>query len=403
MQSKIKVSDIEKNFSLIIIKNHSLLKSVKDYFYESLRYDMITSVVYIERHEITECIKNQIKTKWVTVIEEGMFFKGHIDNDFLRRYISDLDQSSLIGHVLDRKEKYYELHPQHFILNVNDWKKAGEPDFLCKQDSDLAGVQRSLDNFHDDYTPISVSYDKNNSVKCDKLKFGGKVISELLKNNFVVRPFNKQERKRKKFVYYDISEQVPDLLSWNYLPTLSYYYPMATHYSEKQFTKTHTTYISVANGIESLRRIKDVYKSVNHIKYYDVSITALIFTELLLTKFENNFKEFVEKFEQELGARPWTTLDVEQQEYKQLDLYKSTVKEVMPMIEHIRTNDIKVDYYYGDITRLGVIQDITTDSLISLTNVFNYERNHIRKSEFMHWCNALENHTKNKFNIEVLR
>ena len=403
MQSEIKVSDIEENFSLIIVKNHSLLKSVKDYFYESLQYDMITAVVYIEQHEITECIKNQIKTKWVIVIEEGMFFKGHLDNDFLRRYMSDLYQSSLIGHVLDRKERYYELHPQHFILNVDDWQKSGAPDFLCKQDHNLAGVQRSSHNFHDDYTPTSVSYDKNNSVKCDKLKFGGKVISEMLKNNFAVRPFNKQERKRKKFVYYDIAEQVPNLLNWDYLSTLSYYYPIATHYSEKQFTKTHPTYISVANGIESLRRIKNVYKSVNHIKYYDISITALIFTELLLTKFENNFKKFVEKFEQELGARPWTTLHVEQQGYSQLDQYESTVKEVMPIIEHIRTNNVKVDYYYGDITRIGVIHDITTDSLISLTNVFNYDRNHIRKSEFMHWSNALKDHTENKFDIEGLR
>jgi len=395
--------NLHEDFSLVIIKNESLLDSIKDYFYENLLHDFDDDRLLHCEIESIDSTLDKVKTKWVMVIEEGMFFKGHIDNDFLRRHVGNLEQSSLIGHVLDRKERYYQLHPQHFILNVDDWQKAGSPRFLCKQDHDLAGVQRSPDNFHDDYTPISVSYDKNNSVKCDKLKFGGKVISEMLKNNFAVRPFNEEERQRKKFVYHDISEQVPNLLNWDHLPTLSYYYAMATHVSEKQFTKKHPTYISVANGIESLRRIKNVYKSINHIKYYDVSITALIFTELLITKFENNFKEFVKKFEQELGARPWTALHVEQQEYRQLDQYESTVKEVMPIIEHIRTNNVKVDYCYGDITRIGVIRDITTDSLISLTNVFNYERNHIRKSEFTHWRDAIKNHKLNKFDIEFLR
>ena len=158
--------------------------------------------------------------------------------------------------------------------------------------------------------------------------------------------------------------------------------------------------------LKSLKR--SVKKVIRDVKIFNKRNSAILFSPAAASfdqflNFENNFKEFVKKFEQELGAKPWTAFHVEHQEYRQLDQYESTVKEVMPIIEHIRTNNVKVDYYYGDITRIGVIRDITTDSLISLTNVFNYERNHIRKSEFTHWRDAITNHKLNKFDIEFLR
>ena len=64
-----------------------------------------------------------------------MFFDLHVDNDFIRNMINDDNTlpASLIGHILDRKERYYQLHQQNFILNVDDWKHAGSPSFFKKQ------------------------------------------------------------------------------------------------------------------------------------------------------------------------------------------------------------------------------------------------------------------------------
>lgn len=359
MQSEVKVSDIEK-FSLVIIKNHSLLKSIKDYFYEMLLYDLITEVFCIEKNEINNCLKTQVNNKFVIVIEEGVFFNGHIDNDFLRKTVKDFNQYSLIGNLLNNNSK---LEPATFILNLHDWKQAGEPDFLLYE-----------------------------------FDFGNKVVDALIKRNFKIRSFNNEENQSKRFVYYNEKNQIPTILSWEHIPPRSYYYPVSTHVRKHEFLKSYPNYISVANGIESLRRIKNVYQSIEHITYYDISMPSLIFTELLLSNFTTDYKKFVENFENELGGRPWTTLHVDAYGYDQVDQYLKEVDNVMPVLEYIQNNNIKVDYCYGDITRLSIIKDVNTDTLIHLSNVFNYSHNHIRKGEKNHWYDMIMQH-KNKFEI----
>lgn len=391
---------IRNNFSLIIIKNPDLLNSIKDYFYQKLLYEFDhKNIFFCTKNEIDSYIKVNIKTKYVMVIEEGLFLNGYADNDFIRRYVSDLSKYSLIGHLLDRKERYYELHSQHFILNVDDWKKANMPSFLTKQSNNLAGIIRSHENFHDDYTPISVQHDSNKKISCNKMKFGGLVVSELLKKGFNIRPFNNNERHNKKFVYYDVDDQIKNILTYDRLPENSFYYPISTANTSVNFNNPYKNYISVANGIDSLRRIKNVYKSVKQITYYDISITSLIFTEILINKFNNDYKDFVIHFEENLEARRWTTLHADRLGYSQLDQYNLDINQVLPILEHIRKNNIKVNYYFGDITRTSILETINSDTMISLTNAFVYQHNHIRKSEWFYWLNKVK---ENKNKIDVL-
>ena len=36
---------------------------------------------------------------------------------------------SLIAHLLDKKERYYRVHPQLILLNLDHWKAVGSPTF----------------------------------------------------------------------------------------------------------------------------------------------------------------------------------------------------------------------------------------------------------------------------------
>ena len=130
MQSNNKVTP--DNFSLVIIDNDTLLKSVKDYFYQNLLYDFDeTKVFNCPINNIKQTLQ-QIQTEYALVIQEGIFFFDHVDNNFLKITIKNLEDYVLIGHVLDRKDRYYQLHPQQFILNVDKWKQIGSPDFNCR-------------------------------------------------------------------------------------------------------------------------------------------------------------------------------------------------------------------------------------------------------------------------------
>jgi hypothetical protein len=379
MQSSNKVTP--DNFSLVIIDNDTLLKSVKDYFYQNLLHDFNeTKVFNCSINNINQTLQ-QIQTEYVLVIQEGIFFFDHVDNNFLKITIKNLEDYVLIGHVLDRKDRYYQLHPQQFILNVDKWKQIGSPDFNCKSDNNLSAIKRSDDNFHDDYTPIWIQA-SDSSVSCEKLKFGGFVISEFLKNDFKVRPFNTDERHVKKFVYYDTQEQVSHLLSYERLHPKSFYYAKTTRNSKRLFEQNASHYISVANAVESLYKIKDVYKDIKSIDFYDISITALIFTEHFINSFKNDYKKFVNDFDN-MGARPWNTLDLSNEDSYELDNY-TDVNDIQDVLEHIRSN-VTVNYYYGDITRTSVIENIKEPTIMYVSNSFEYEHNFIRRDEKSFW------------------
>jgi hypothetical protein len=381
------------NFSLVIIENDTLLKSIKDYFYQNLFHDFDDDKIFnCSINNINQTLQ-QIQTEYAIVIQEGIFFFDHLDNNFLKTVINNLKDYVLIGHVLDRKDRYYQLHPQQFIINVSKWKQIGCPDFNCRKHDNLLTIQRSAENFHDDYTPLWIQAD-NNSISCNKLKFGGLVISEFLKNDFKVRPFNTDERHVKKFVYYELQEQIAHLLSYERLHPNSFYYAKTTRNSERLFNQTASHYVSVANAVESLYKIKDIYQDIKSIDFYDISITALIFTEHFINSFKNDYKKFVNDFDN-MGARPWTTLDLANEDYYQLDNY-ADVDTIKPVLDHIRNNDVKINYCYGDITRTSIVEKINTSTVMYISNAFNYEHNFIRTEEKSFWIQKVKSNNNIK-------
>ena len=381
------------DFSLIIVKNESLLDSIKDYFYENLLHDFEDDRLLDCKIENIDETLEQVKTKYAVVIQEGIFFFDHIDNNFLKSVIENIDGYALIGHVLDRKERYYHLHQQQFILDVEKWRDINKPSFNCRSGT-VTNIERSKDNFHDDYTPTWIKQTEG-TTSYDKLKFGGYVISELLKNNLKVRPFNTNERHVKKFVYYDIDEQVSNILSYEKVNPYSFYYPKTTRSKKRMFTESANKYITVANAVESLYKIKDVYKDITSIDFYDISITALIFTEHFIKNFRSDYKNFVKEFDN-MGARPWTTLDLPNEDYYQLDDYND-VKEIHDVLEHIR-NNVEINYYYGDITRSSVVELLKEPTIMYVSNCFKYQYNFVRSDEWKFWRdNAKENQYLKQF------
>ena len=351
---------------------------IRDYFYQSLMPYGFASTTVCDKEQLDSVLR-QLKTRHAVVIEEGMFFKNNLMPP-KNRY------DDLVGHILDRKEKYYELHRQHFIINVEKWKDLGAPSFTTRKIGSVTKVKRSDENFHDDYTPVWIKTKNVQKVKKTKLRHGGHVISEFLKANLEVRPFDKSERLEKNFVYYDESEQISNALSIAQLSQPnSFYYPKSTSQKEKIFWRCYPTYVSVANGVESLYRIKNVYPWINEIIFYDVSLPALIFTELLIKKYTKDYKSFVQEYEKETGAgqynKSYDSID-------SLDDYTDP-EEILPVLEHIRKN-VRVQYHFGDITRTSVIDGLENDTLINLSNVFEYKFNILRTHERQYWFSKID-------------
>lgn len=147
-----------------------------------------------------------------------------IGNNLSRRYtffqeISDLIEQdkdlTLYGHILDRQDKFYELHRQCFLINVNYWKKIGRPIIGQEEHNEWETTEplRSADNWHDNYTPHWV--DKGNTTKMYiGRKYGWNLIDTVLKAGGKINSFNSRIRESKYYIYPEVEKDFHSKISY---------------------------------------------------------------------------------------------------------------------------------------------------------------------------------------------
>ena len=126
--------------------------------------------------------------------------------DVLNNNWTDVSKDlTVMGHILDRRNNWYELHCQCFLINLKWWNDVGRPVFgkegLHDDAVQLPNVIRSKDNHHSDYTPLWISKDKGHA-QYHNTKFGYNILSHALQNNTKVYSFDDALRSNKLYFGY---------------------------------------------------------------------------------------------------------------------------------------------------------------------------------------------------------
>tara|TARA_B100000424_G_scaffold82247_1_gene61607 strand:- start:660 stop:2111 length:1452 start_codon:yes stop_codon:yes gene_type:complete len=153
-----------------------------------------------------------LNNKFFVINSVGTFLANEfafIDQIILFLQNTKHEDITIVGHILDKKENFYELHHQTIIINLDWWRKANKPKFGQENDKnkDCLLVDRSVENWHDDYTPLWIQKNKKNVlVKYNNLRFGWNIINEALKENKKIYSFNKVIRESKKYLYPEVTK-----------------------------------------------------------------------------------------------------------------------------------------------------------------------------------------------------
>ena len=152
---------------------------------------------------------------WAADSDLSYVIVANIGNNFSKRYnfIQELPEwleqnkgFTVVGHVLDKKEKYYELHHQFFMVNVNWWKQAGRPTVGNEEfntEWTTNEPTRSAENWHDEYTPHWISAGSN-SKNYSGRRFGWNIIKTALDHGRVYS-FNEKQRDSKYYLYPEVN------------------------------------------------------------------------------------------------------------------------------------------------------------------------------------------------------
>jgi hypothetical protein len=198
------------------------------------------------------------------------------------KYIMENSNLSLVGHILDRKDMYYEIHHQTILININWWKSAGKPIF-GKESSERITVNiplRSEENHHDEYTPLWVSQGTE-SKTFNGTKQGWNLIKTALETSDRVNSWPKYIRISKMYLYPEVTYGAASKLSGvvNKLQTCAHFVANTESVPRVELDECGGKFnvvISPASGITAvLTAWKCGLKEGDFVRIYDISPIAL--------------------------------------------------------------------------------------------------------------------------------
>ena len=173
--------------------------------------------------------------KWAVVFSTGTeFINGAAFFDAVQSMVKK--DFFIAGHVLDRSDAYYELHHQCYIINLEKYKELSQP-VVGEQELGSKHIQyipeRSNDNIHDDYTPLTVSSGNYTREEYQHKCHGWNILSIAFDNNETVLIFDETIRSNKKHFYPESLKDFYKNLSWAYY-RLNYCHTTFVHTSNTE-------------------------------------------------------------------------------------------------------------------------------------------------------------------------
>lgn len=343
--------------------------------------------------------------------------------DFFDLLESVCDEHMFIeGHILDKKEAYYELHPQCYIINLEKYRELNYPQIgnqsLCDRHTQTIPL-RSEENFHDDYTPLKISPGKvlqEYQHKCH----GWNIISLGLNKGYDIAAFRKELRCSKKYLYPDNPVEIHNRLSEFYLET---------NVASRNWVNPFTTasdlnmgpplpgkiknFVTPANGIDWIHYlVHHGYDNHTRVRFTDYNLLSLEFMKELVSWNGIDYIDFLNEFGKRksnflgLPDNIWFGIkqDIENKwlevikKYDWINLWKSIQDSVTfefrfkDYLHYEGPNGKDIDYWIDDS-----FNDPCT--LINLNHVFSYHSTGVFYS--LRYRIDMENYTLKKLKEKV--
>jgi hypothetical protein len=212
----------------------------------------------------------------------------------------------LMGHILDKKSAYYELHPQCYVINLTQYQSLGHPDIgnrILYTDHEQLVPIRSEENYHDDYTPIWIRAGHDRKIfehKCH----GWNILRLAFENNLTVLTFTEDFRNSKRYFYPDDDDSVKHQSKF-YLETT-----VASRHWINPFGTSRLpcntlqgplkNLVTTCNGLDWIFYLKNYgFEHGTKVKFVDYNMMFLEFTKRLLSWDGVDYIKFLNEFGQE--------------------------------------------------------------------------------------------------------
>lgn len=380
--------------------------------------------------DITILLNKAIDTgsKYCLVLRDCHINMGQFLVNFNEFFLEDFKNEVLVGHLLDWKKEYYELHHQSFMIDLEWWTDAGKPNF----DSNFKGttwtaykLERSEENFHDparDHTPIWVK-PTTETAEFQGWREGAKVIAAAVQDGKPIRPWTEKVRNSRKYLYPElkIHDHCDHMHEFDQLFTTDKYYAVNTEVIwDDHSSKDYHAAIIPSSGILNL--IKPYQIGLNpggYISVFDYSLIGLRYSQHMANwPINTPISDWIQMF---INKNIDYTLVGTDQEIQNVDEYISSLGEDYYWWRAITWSTYGRTYHHKNLLFFENYKDLVDDTIkdiktrfktdtlkiyINLTNIFHYPATSLLHSlhERVDTINRIEQYNKTlqeKKNVEI--
>lgn len=317
--------NLNHNFKILFaIIDQAKIKTINEYLFKKMlelteySTSKITNKNIIFYESIDSVLEESTNYDYDLIFFQsvGNIIKHNVIIDLIIEYYQKNTDFFISGFVLDWEAEigkgWLECHHQMLLLNVKTWKKIGKPffgDWEIKEEN-LPNYSRSLENFHDKYTPYWVKGEDGITLKTRE-KQGWNFLKKALENKIKIDNFSQEIRDCRIYLYPEkdsdnlalsfskgknIELTNPNQIS--YFNSINIPKQIWLFNSENYFFQNKTenigTYFGTASGFKYL----DILRKNNDIKmfFYDFNDESLDWIKNLKDNWDGkNLKDFIEK------------------------------------------------------------------------------------------------------------
>lgn len=269
--------------------------------------------------------------KWLIFSTLGTYFEETYPFlQELKDFIAREPDFFIMGHILDRKDYWYELHDQCFVLNLEHYRALGCPSYGTQRHGkfEMMKPERATENFHHDYTPLWVKPSREFAMYSG-LENGHSLLAEGFKAELPMIAFPQRLRVSK----FQFSPPVRESFARKYwwwearikeLDRLFYAFntesipPLAEGYTIKPLKRLYT----VSSGLLFFKVLKRFpFASGCIVHFYDTSLHGLQIMRQIVQNWDGrDYPAFLKRVSPE-GALILNFQDAEQKWRKHLEDY----------------------------------------------------------------------------------
>jgi len=276
---------------------------------------------------VSDNISNTLKSitdkfDWAVIVATGNYFhQQKLIIDTVEHAVKN--NSPLACHII-QKGGYFYFHPQWFAIDLKAWRSVGNPRFEDSRGYTFTTtiVDRSVENFHDEYTPHWIRPGTGEtSYTIDHGYYGTEVVKSFIEAGYTIVNIPNEIRYEKFYSYpegnFKLIEQIiadPDSSLPEQTPIYWFheqirmlkknldigYYPVNTEkiISDRPINEPLDCFIGVCGGLKPVYLAgADNYAEDTTVYLIDVSTAALEYQKYLIENWDGNLKNFQTLFE----------------------------------------------------------------------------------------------------------